>query len=167
MLKNIDNIVIVALHLWKSRFGSQAELAEMLGISPAGLSRSLARLDFARLITRRDLSVINLHAVEYLVHGFRWFFPARIGTRVRGLPTAHSAPPLNERISSQEVIVWPAEFGTVTGLELKPVYHSIPALCVAHPEFYPVFSVLDSLRTGRARERELAARYIQEIFHGH
>jgi hypothetical protein len=162
MLKNIDNVVLVALVEWCGRFESQASLATDLKVSTAGLSRSLNRLDFARLIRRRDFSVIKPHAEEYLVHGLRYVFPVKLGSSSRGVPTAHSAPPLSEKIASQENFVWPAEFGKMLGLEIVPLHENVPALCVAYKEFHPVFAVIDAIRVGRARERQLAKRFVKD-----
>ena len=161
MLKNVDNVVLVALVAWADRFDSQAALAADLRISPASLTRSLNRLDFARLIRRGDFSVIKPNAEEYFVHAIRYVFPVRLGSLVRGVPTAHSAPPLSDEIAAQENFVWPAEFGKTSGLEVVPLHNSVPALCVAYPEFHPVFAVLDAIRVGRVRERGLAKRYLE------
>lgn len=162
MLKGIDNVVLVALVEWAGHFESQAALASELRISQAGLTRSLNRLDFTRLIRRSDLSVMKPNVEEYFVHALQYVFPVRLGSLVRGVPTAHSAPPLSDEIAAQENYVWPAEFGKVSGLEIVPLYDKVPALCVAHPEFHPVFAILDALRIGRARERELARRCLKE-----
>ncbi|MDD5309198.1 MAG: hypothetical protein PHU25_17940 [Deltaproteobacteria bacterium] len=161
MLKGIDNLVLVSLVVWAKRIGTQSALAEDLRVSPAGLTRSLGRLDCARLVQRRDLSVVRASAKEYLVHGLRYVFPARVGTLVRGVPTAHSAPPLSEEIRASQEYVWPADFGNMSGLEIAPLHENVPALCLAHPELHPFFAVLDALRVGRTRDRELARRHLE------
>ncbi len=161
MLKNTDILVLIALREWSGRIDSQTSLAGELRISAAGLSRSLGRLDDARLIQRGDLTVIRPHAEEFLIHGLRYVFPVRLGTLVRGVPTAHSAPPLSDQIASQENYVWSAEFGKTSGLEIVPLHENIPALCVAYPELHPVFAVLDAIRVGRTRETALAKRHLK------
>ncbi len=162
MLSDLDNLVLVVLVEWEGQFDSQAELSTRLKIPPASLTRSLNRLDGALLIRRKNNTAIKAHAGEYLVHGLRYVFPAKLGTRVRGVPTAFSTPPLSDEITAQENVVWPAEFGDTSGLELPPIHNKIPALCVAFPELHPAFAILDALRIGRARERELARRHLEK-----
>ena len=162
MLKEIDNLVLMSLHAWRGRIASQSSLAEELRVSTAGLSRSLDRLDFARLIHRPDLTIVKPHVEEYLAHSLRYVFPVRLGTKVRGVPTAHSAPPLRDEIASQETYVWSADFGKTSGLEVIPLHENVPALSIAYPSLYPVFAVLDAIRIGRSRERRLAVRYLKE-----
>ena len=160
MLKGVDNLVLIALIEWGRRFGTQAALAEALQLAPANLSRSLQRLYLARLIQHHDLSPTAPHVEEYLFHGLRYIFPAHLGSRVRGVPTAHSAPPLADQLSAGDTIVWAAEFGTSSGQALPPLHGNIPALCVAHPELHPTFALLDAIRLGPARERKLAQHYL-------
>ena len=50
MLKNADNIVLVALATWKDQIDTQGRLAEALHLSPSGMTRSLNRLAEAQLI---------------------------------------------------------------------------------------------------------------------
>jgi hypothetical protein len=161
MLKGVDNIVLVSLVEWAGRLGSQAELSAKLMISPATLTRSLQRLELARLAVRANLSAVKPHAEEYFGYALRFVFPARLGPRVRGVPTAHSAPFFSDEISGAESIVWPAEFGKTTGLELAPLHPKVPALSIAYPELHLVFAILDLLRVGRARERALATGHLR------
>lgn len=162
MLKDVDNIVLIALVAWAGRFETQGALASLLGIPPASLTRSLDRLALAQLLRRKNLIVQRSNTSEYLTHGMRFVFPARIGSRARGVPTAHSAPPLSAQIASEEAYVWAAEFGTTSGLTVSPLHARVPALCVAHPELHSIYAALDGIRIGRARERQLSAQYIQE-----
>lgn len=49
---------------------------------------------------------MKLALMDFLEHGLRYVYPQRPGALVRGLPTEHSAPPLNEYIVSNEPYVW-------------------------------------------------------------
>jgi len=167
MLKAIDNLVLVALVLWARRSKTQADLAARLGVSPAGLSRSLKRLTGSGLIRPGDLSVEREAAAEYLSCGLRYVFPVRPGTFVRGIPTAHSAPPLRDEINASQDYVWPADFGDATGLGIAPLHENVPALCLTHPELHPFFAVLDAIRVGRVRERRLARDHLERMLREH
>jgi hypothetical protein len=163
VLRPLDIVVLVVLAEWRGRIDTQSHLAEELGVSPASLTRSLQRLDRAWLINHENNQVIGAHAEEFLVHGLRYAFPARVGGRARGVPTAHAAPPLREELAEQEAYVWPAEFGRTSGLSIPALHAIVPALAIAYPELHQWLALLDAIRVGRARERALAARHISRL----
>ena len=59
---------------------------------------------------------------EFLLHGIRYVFPAKIGGLTRGIPTSYAAPILrNEIVSGNDPIpVWPHSEGNEKGLALEP-----------------------------------------------
>jgi hypothetical protein len=62
--------------------------------------------------------------------------------------------------------VWPAiGEGCVRGIELKPLYHCVPKSIIKFPDsyFYELLALLDALRSGRARERNIGAAKISEM----
>ena len=75
---------------------------------------------------------------------------------VRGIATAHSAPPLNNEIMSEEQFVWPYAKGTVRGHSIIPLYPSVPEAALKDAKLYELLALVDALRVGRAREKELA-----------
>jgi hypothetical protein len=81
---------------------------------------------------------------------------------VKGLPTAHSAPPLASHIrSSGEEFVWPDPQGKVKGQEISPLYRSVPEAARKDPKLYEILSLIDALRVGRAREKSFAKQEIE------
>ncbi len=64
--------------------------------------------------------------LEFLEHGVRFAFPQRPGPMVRGVRTAHAAPPLTDQIHSNEAYVWPYAKGDVRGQSILPLYPTIP-----------------------------------------
>jgi len=56
--------------------------------------------------------------------------------------------------------VWPDPDGEMRGVALKPLFHSVPKAAREDPKLYEWLALVDALRTGRARERELAAKII-------
>jgi len=97
---------------------------------------------------------------EFLIHGVRYAFPVRRGGLVRGIPTAHAAPPLKQQIaeSFDPPPVWPDGNGSARGLEFSPLYRNVPAAARRDPRLYELLALVDAIRDGRAREREIAIR---------
>ncbi len=79
---------------------------------------------------------------------------------MRGMPTAHAAPPLNGLIQqgSEPPPVWPTPNGTIRGTEFSPLYKNLPEAARRDPKLYELLALVDAIRDGRAREREIAIR---------
>ena len=100
----------------------------------------------------------------FLEHGLKYVFPQRPGAIVRGVVTAHSAPPLKEIIISDETYVWPYAKGTARGQSIHPLYSSAPSAAIRDPELHSLLALVDALRVGRARERALALAELKKRF---
>lgn len=103
---------------------------------------------------------------EFLIHGLKYAFPAAVGTITRGMPTGLSAAPFRNQFTSTEHMpsVWPDAKGTVQGISLLPLYPSIPAAAKLDSKLYQTLVLIDILRTGAARERELAEIELRRQF---
>jgi hypothetical protein len=101
---------------------------------------------------------------EFLIHGAKYAFPAIRGEISRGIPTAHAASPLKDLIaeSSEPPPVWPHPRGSIRGASLEPLFPSAPGAALRDSALYEVLALFDALRTGRARERQMAARLLEE-----
>jgi hypothetical protein len=97
---------------------------------------------------------------EFLIHGVKYAFPVHRGGIVRGSPTAHAAPPLKQQIaeSFDPPPVWPDASGSARGVEFSPLYKNVPAAARRDPKLYELLALVDAIRDGRAREREIAIR---------
>jgi hypothetical protein len=146
-------------------------LSKELCMSPSQVFRSVARAETARLLTVPPLPIggvegISLSAkpnlanlTEFLLHGLKYCFPVERGAITRGVPTAHAAPPLSQYIQSSELPpVWPFAEGKVRGTALLPLYKKAPEAALADPRLYELLTLVDAIRDGRAREREIAIR---------
>jgi DNA-binding Lrp family transcriptional regulator len=135
-----------------------------LGISASTAHDAVQRLQSAGIVYPHERKV-NRHALlEFLEHGVRYAFPPMVAEgRVRGVPTAHAAPPLAGEIVSSEALVWPHPKGEATGESLLPLYDRAVELPERCPSIYEALTLVDALRAGRARERKLAAQKIREI----
>lgn len=100
---------------------------------------------------------------EFLVHGARYAFPARLGGPVRGMPTGFAAPALKKLLAPSNDLppVWPDAAGGTRGLEVAPLYRSVPDAARGDEHLYTLLALVDALRIGGARERRLAAEELE------
>ena len=125
-------------------------------MSQSEVSQSIARSKFAGLLNVTGKKVYNLSLMEFLQYGIRFVFPQRPGPVVRGVPTAHSVPPLNTIIRSEESYVWPSAKGSVRGHSISPLYKSAVDAVKLDEKLYILLALVDALRVGKAREKEIA-----------
>ena len=114
----------------------------------------------AGLIDLEMTGPIRKNLEEFLVHGVKYAFPPQRGGLTRGIPTGYAAPPLKKIISRTDdpPPVWPYPEGTVRGYEFAPLYRSVPKAVASDPHLYELLALVDAIRGGRARERELAIK---------
>ena len=136
------------------------DLARDVGISTGFAHNANKRLQTARLLMP-DGPVNKRGLLEFLIYGVPYSFPAVLGQETRGVPTAHSGPVLRDQLDSLEDIVWPNAKGHSRGLSLKPLCDGAALLPEQNPRLYEWLSVVDALRVGRARERQMASEYLE------
>jgi len=157
-LKPQDVVVLLKLATRSNTAWSYSKLGVELGMSPSEVHASVKRASRAGLLAEPTRSVNKRALLEFLVHGIKYVFPPERRGITRGLPTAHAAPPLREHFAagSELPIVWADPEGTVRGEELEPLYPSVPQAARADEQLYEALALVDAIRAGRARERELA-----------
>lgn len=161
VLRPVD--VVVGLALVREPGAGYQNLSDTLDISLSTAHQSVQRLVDARLVDEQR-RVHGSSLLEFLLHGVRFAFFARPGPELRGVPTAHSAPPLKEEIVADDHVVWPSAEGSVRGTGIPPLYEGAPGLHARAPELYRALTLVDALRVGRARERLLASKYLEHWF---
>lgn len=143
---------------WKN-----SDLAYSLQISPSEISEVLNRCKIAGLIDAKKRTVHINSFKEFLIYGLKYVFPAEPGAVVRGIPTAHSAYPINEYIASgNDIYVWPYAQGTQRGQAIAPLYVSLPAVVQDDPRLYELLVITDTIRIGRAREIQIAIEQLEK-----
>jgi hypothetical protein len=139
-----------------------AQMGTDLSISSSEVHGALKRLALARLVSNdADGHRPLLDAVlEFLIHGLKYAFPARRGELTRGVPTSHAAPPLNQHLAQggDPPPVWAYPQGSQRGVSLEPLYKTVPAAALRDERLYELLALIDALRDGRARERNLAEK---------
>lgn len=99
--------------------------------------------------------------MDLLQYGVPYIFPQQPGVEARGIPTAHSAEPLVQLISSSENYVWPYAKGHMRGHSILPFYPSVIQAVELDAQLYEYLALTDALRVGRARERNLALELLR------
>lgn len=142
-------------------------LADALGMSASAVHRSVTRAKGAGLLLA-DRQPNRPALLEFVLHGARYAFPAVRGGITRGMPTAHAAPPLVSQIvqDNDPIPVWPDPKGEARGASFKPLYRAAPKAARADAKLYECLSLIDALRGGRARERNLAKEHLTRLLNG-
>ncbi len=138
------------------------DLAYELGISNSEISESLNRSVIAGLISSDKKTLSKLSLLDFLKSGLRYVYPQKPGSMVRGIGTAHSAPPLNEEIMSNEQFVWPYGKGDIRGQAIEPLHVNTPEACLRDVKYYELMSLTDAIRIGKVREQNMALEMIRK-----
>jgi hypothetical protein len=152
----IDVVVLLKIITYGNQVWFQKPMAESLHISQSEVSKSIARSKYAALLDPSGKNVRNLALMGFLQYGISYIFPQRPGPLVRGIPTAHSAAPLNAIIQSSENYVWPSGKGKLRGQSIIPLYPSVVDAVLKDEKLYELLALVDAIRVGRAREKEIA-----------
>lgn len=152
-------IVALGTETWLAR-----DLASALRLSPAEVSNSLRRSAMAGLLDATRRKVVKGNLLDFLQHGLPYVFPQRPGGSVRGVPTAHSAPPLAAKFLSDEPYVWPFAKGSAKGQSIQPLYPGAVDAALDDALLYRLLALTDALRVGRTRERTEAAKELAKRF---
>jgi hypothetical protein len=159
-LRPQDIILVLKLVCNPAADWTYAQAGEQLGQSASQVFNSASRAAHSGLLYHPTLQASpNRSALkEFLIHGVKYAFPVYRGSMTRGIPTSWAAPPLNHQIavSQEPPPVWPHPEGTVRGVELSPLYKTVPEVALADVKVYEMLALVDSIREGRARERDIA-----------
>ncbi|GAB2679380.1 hypothetical protein GCM10027036_36780 [Flavihumibacter cheonanensis] len=151
-----DVVILLKIITKKNSPWQNKDLAGELFISPAEVSDSLSRSEVAGLIDASKKVVFRQSLMEFLEHGLRYVFPARPGTMVNGIYTAHSHPFMQTKFPSEINYVWNEAFGDVRGLTIEPLYKNQVKAAKIDPALYLLLALLDVIRVGRVREVKVA-----------
>ncbi len=168
-----DVVVVLKLAAGKFQPWSYARLGEELDMSASQVFASVARAEASHLLdafnvqsspTRRGRGVLPEPNVsnlkEFLIYGAKYAFPVRRGGPTRGMVTAEAAPPLSQHFPKAFPLppVWPFADGRARGIEFSPLYKNVPLSASKDRKLYELLALLDAIREGRTRERDLAVR---------
>jgi hypothetical protein len=165
-LKPQDLMVLLKLLAVGEESNTYSSLSDALGVSSSEVHASIGRAKSARLLNVENNQPIVVRAAlkEFLLHGAKYAFPATRGPPTRGIPTAYAAPPLVTMVSQPSELppVWPDAEGKQRGVTFHPLYPTAPLAARKDRMLYEFLALFDALRSGAARERQLAAQLLTE-----
>lgn len=163
MLKSQDILVLLKLAGGPPSWTFDS-IAHELGLSQSAVHRSLQRAGKAGLydVARREVKSRPL--LEFLSHGLKYVFPPSWSGEARGRPTAWGAPPLSRVLlsSGNNPPVWPDAHGEARGIALEPLHPSVVDAVRKDSDLWELLALVDSLRIGNARERNLAEKRLKK-----
>lgn len=179
MLKPQDIVILLKILSKKTSLKgsfdelSQNKLAVLLCMSNSEVNAGIKRLSLSQLLgpvfiekNKTVLLPIKSACEECLIFGVKYFFPVQLGAYSRGIATSYAAPIFSKQIvlGSDPIPVWPYGEGDQRGLALEPLYRSVPDSIYQYPDqaFYELLTLVDAIRSGRARERSIAIKLLKE-----
>ncbi|MFC2152315.1 hypothetical protein ACFLSE_07280 [Bacteroidota bacterium] len=157
-----DIIVLLKIAAKGKNYWLMKDLSFELGISASEISESINRSSIAGLLSTDKRKLMKSAFLEFLEHGLKYVFPQQPGAIVRGIPTAHSAMPLTNLISSTEKFVWPYAKGEYRGQAIVPLHNGVPEACLKDVKLYELLALTDAIRVGRVREKDLALQELKK-----
>lgn len=163
MLKPQDILILLKLLLIKPGW-TYADLASSLYMSASEVHAGVKRAIKSKLFSPHTKKPNKKSLEEFLIHGVKYAYPPNLGGQTRGIVTAYAAPPLNKEIiqGSDLPPVWPYPEGENLGFEFSPLFKSVPRAALVDSQLYELLALIDAIRGGRARERNLAVKEIQK-----
>lgn len=161
-LKPHDVVVALKAALHPQERFTFMQIGSDLGISSSEAHGAVRRLNLSGLAlwSRSDgVTPIRPALREFIVSGLRYVFPPSRGALTQGIPTGAGGPTLSKILlgSAEGPLVWPHTRGTVRGSSLCPLYPHAPEASQQDGLLYDALTMIDAIRAGAARDRELAS----------
>lgn len=161
-LKPQDIVILLKIIALGEKPWFHHTIAQELGISQSEVSQSLNRTKYAGLLDEARKNVNKIAFTEFLIHGVAYVFPQKPGAMVRGVLTAHAAEPLNNIIKANEKYVWPYAKGLDRGQAVEPLYNTVVEASTKDRDLYELLTLVDAIRVGRVREKEIAKKELEK-----
>ena len=168
ILKPQDLLVTLKLLAGRGKPWTYPTLADSLGMSASEVHAAVKRAQVVRFLRQEaplSQEPNTLAVREFLIHGAKYAFPGQFGPWGCGIPTSHSISPILEEHGSTKdsvALVWAHPDGTVNGHTVNPLYRSAPLAALRDPILHGWLAMLDAIRIGCPRERDIAVRIISE-----
>ncbi|MDH5648180.1 MAG: hypothetical protein OEY67_00880 [Gammaproteobacteria bacterium] len=165
-LKPQDILFLLKLVALGKKQWSFNKLAIDLGMSASEVHAAAKRALAARLAVKENENIRpNIRNLEdFLLHGIQYVFVPDRGGLNRGMPTAYASAPIDAWLveDNEPPPVWPDPEGEVRGESFSPLYKSGPVAAKNDPELYQLLALVDAIRGGRARERDIAKKELKK-----
>ncbi len=171
LLKPLDVVVAVKAAVLDTERWTIAEMVQHLGMDNAQVFRAVRQAAAASLLIidpeqgRARYRPHRAALVELLVHGLKYMMVPSRGRATRGVPTSHAAPILAKKIAAGTDLppVWPTPDGATRGESFEPLHRCVPIASARDSRFYDAMALIDAIRGGRARERNLAVSLLPKV----
>ena len=164
-LKPQDILFLLKLVVLAKKPWSFNKIAVDIGMSPSEVHAAAKRSLAARLAVKEGDNICpNIRNLEdFLLHGVQYVFVPERGELNRGMPTAYAAAPMDSFFvaDKEPPPVWPDPEGAVRGESFSPLYRSAPKAAKNDPKLYELLALVDGIRGGRARERDIAKKELK------
>jgi hypothetical protein len=157
--------IIIAAPDWMNK-----QIAEGLLLSPSEVTYSLQRSAIAELIDPSRRKVMRKTFLEFIQYGLPRVFPAIRGSIAIGVPTAFSSPIISSHLMTNqlnEIVVWAFADGGARGESISPLYPNAVKAALKDPELYELLCLVDVMRLGKIREKEIALKLLKQKFSIH
>jgi len=164
-LKPQDIVILLKILVLRDNDWTQALLAKSLKMPVGYLNQALKRISDCNLYDQKRKLVYTEALKSFLLHGIRFAFPVVRGSMARGMPTGSAGPPLNKIMDTEALKwppVWPDIQGTEQGYAIIPLHPEVPNIAREDEHLYELLALVDALREGRPRERNLAAQELSK-----
>ncbi len=166
MLKPQDIVIVMKILAKGTQEWAQGSLAVELGMSVSEVNAGIKRSSHAGLLRKKDNKVVPVKKSieEFLTHGLKYVFPIERGEPTRGIPTSSASPFFKDALVKDSELppVWADADGKVKGYTLKPLYKCVPYAVKQDHALYQYLAIIDALRSGRAREVNVAKKLLQK-----
>lgn len=165
-LKPQDILFLLKLVVLNKYPWSFNKISNDLGMSASEVHAAAKRSLAAKLAVKKEGRICpNVRNLEdFLLHGIQYVFVPERGGLNRGMPTAYASAPMDSYFvaDNEPPPVWPDPEGEVRGESFSPLYKSAPKAAKNDPELYQLLALVDAVRGGRARERNIAAKELKK-----
>ena len=161
-----DIVILVKIISYGQPPWMAKDLAINLFLSGSEVSESLNRSAYAGLIDKNKKKVLKLNFLDFIIHGLRYTFPQQPGSIVRGMPTAHSHPRLQNKFIADTKFVWPDTESNAIGLSIEPFYSKQAKAARQDESLYYNLCLIDMIRGGTPREVIFAKEELKRWFEG-
>jgi DNA-binding transcriptional ArsR family regulator len=155
-MKAQDIVILLKVMVMEKEAWRMTDIAAALFLSQSEISKSLKRLEKARLYDSKLRKISRSAFYELLIYGVPYFFSAEVGKLTKGIPTSISEEFFKTKIISENQFVWPHLEGKARGESLSPLYPGAVDAALADKRLYSLLALIDVLRIGRAREINMA-----------
>jgi len=159
-----DLLILLFLQLEKTKT-YQKDIADRLMISRAGVSYSINRLIKLNLLSNDRERIMTQTILDFIKYAIHIVYPAHQGPRVKGVLTANLFE-LDGQIISNDKYVWKSSSGKDIGQEISPLYHTAPLIVESEPALYQALQMIDIIRLGNSREKNLAYNKLVSLLKG-